>query len=171
MKKFFIFLTVLAAAAVCFAQSEPVEGYWLSVDENTGNVTAGWQIYIENNVLYGKILSMTDFPPGLIAERCKASYSGFPIAGRVNTMPVIGTPWIFGLTKQRNGTWSGGNVINPEDGGIYSARITFHPAGSSSGRRTFNVDTLEMYGSVLIFGRSQFWTRTDQRTASGLYQR
>jgi len=171
MKKILILTICLAITAVCFAQNEPVNGFWLSVDENTNRVTAGWQIYIENGILYGKILSMTDYSPSLIAEACRESYRNFPVPGRVNAMPVIGTPWIYGLTKQRNGEWSGGRIINPEDGRDYNCRIIFHAAGSSSGRRTYQSDTLEMRGEIgLGIGRSQFWTRTDQRTASGLYQ-
>ena len=45
MKKPIILLFFLAAAALCFA--DPVEGFWLSVDEKTNKVTAGWQIYQE----------------------------------------------------------------------------------------------------------------------------
>ena len=171
MKKLFSFIIFFYFAAVCYSQNEPVTGYWLSVDDNTNRVTAGWQIYIENNMLYGKILSMADFPAGVIAERCKESYNGFPIPGKVNTMPVIGTPWIYGLAKQRNGEWRGGRIINPEDGRDYNCRIIFHAAGSRSGGRTFQTDTLEMRGEIgLGIGRSQYWQRSDQQTAGGLWR-
>jgi len=80
-------------------------------------------------------------------------------------MPVIGTPWIFGLSPVRPGEWSGGHVINPEDGRMYRCKITFRAA---DGRR-FRADTLEMRGEIgLGIGRSQFWQRTDEETASSL---
>jgi len=153
----------MTAAVFCFA--DPAEGFWLSIDDKTNQVTAGWQIYEEGGKLYGKVLSLTDQPRGTIASRCRESYRGFPIAGRVNTMPVAGTPWIFGLTRQREGVWINGNVINPEDGGMYGCRITFHPA---DGRR-YMADTLEMRGQILGIGRSQFWRKTDEATASSLW--
>ncbi|MDR0501810.1 MAG: DUF2147 domain-containing protein, partial [Treponema sp.] len=99
MKKIIALIISLSAAAVCFAQSESVEGFWLSIDENTNKVTAGWQIYQEKGLLYGKIVSIATEPKGAKADKCKESYKGFPVAGKVNAMEVAGTPWIFGLTK------------------------------------------------------------------------
>jgi len=166
MKRTVFFIVFIAVAVFCFGDS--VEGFWLSIDEKTEQVTAGWQIYQEGGRLYGKILSTATEPRGVIADRCRESYRGFPVAGRVNTMPVVGTPWIYGLTRQREGVWSGGNVVNPEDGGLYNCRITFHAA---DGRR-YTVDTLEMRGEIgLGIGRSQYWRKTDEATASNLWPR
>jgi uncharacterized protein (DUF2147 family) len=172
MKKIIALIICLTVAAVCFA--DPVVGYWLSIDENTNRVTAGWQIYIENDKLFGRIVSLADEPRGTIADQCRESYSGFPLPGRVNQMQVAGPPWIFNLTRQSEGRWSGGRIINPEDGKIYNCRIIFHPAGSRSGNRAFQHDTLEMRGEVVSIGaigagRSQFWRRTDERTARNLW--
>ena len=164
-----LFLAV-TVCGICFA-AEPVEGYWLSIDEKTGNVTAGWHIYMENGQLFGKIMSISTERRGVIAARCRDSYRGFPVAGKVSAMPVSGPPWIFGLTKNtRNGEWTGGRIINPEDGNDYNCRIIFHPAGTRAGNRTFQSDTLEMRGEIgLGIGRSQFWQRTDERTAGNLW--
>jgi uncharacterized protein (DUF2147 family) len=166
MKKIIAVLFVtLIAAGICFA-ADPVEGFWLSIDEKTEKVTAGWHIYQEGGKLYGKILSIATEHPGVLAAKCRNSYQGFPIAGRVNQMPVAGTPWIFGLSRVRDGEWSNGNVINPEDGNMYRCRIIYHTA---DGRR-FNTDTLEMRGEIgLGIGRSQFWQKTDEATASSLW--
>ncbi|MCL2805886.1 MAG: DUF2147 domain-containing protein [Treponema sp.] len=171
MKKIITLLICLSIAAVCFAQDDPVVGYWISIDENTNRMTAGWQIYIENNMLYGKILSLADQPRGTIATELRERYDGFPLPGRVNTMQVAGPPWIYGLTKNtRNGEWSGGKIINPEDGKFYNCRIIFRPAGSRAGSRTFTQDMLEMRGEIgLGIGRSQFWRKTDEATASNLW--
>lgn len=159
----FIFLT---AAAVCFAQSDPVEGFWLSIDDKTNRVTAGWQIYRENGRLFGKILSLADHPIGTIAEPCKESYRGFPVTGKVNTMPVAGTPWIFGLARNKHGEWGGGSIINPEDGKMYNCKIIFH---ASDGKR-YQIDTLETRGEIgLGIGRSQFWRKTDEQSARNLW--
>jgi uncharacterized protein (DUF2147 family) len=81
-------------------------------------------------------------------------------------MTVVGTPWIFGLSPDRPGQWSGGNIINPEDGRIYHCKVIFRAAGSSN---RFRADTLEVRGEIgLGIGRSQFWQKTDRQTASGL---
>ena len=165
MKKLTALLSMLlVVAGFCFA-ADPAEGYWLSIDEKTGKVTAGWQIYQESGKLFGKILSIADFPNTALAEPCRDSYAGFPVAGKVNQMTVVGTPWIFGLTLDKTGEWSGGSVINPEDGKMYKCKIIFRKA---DGRR-YRTDTLEMRGQIgLGIGRSQFWQITDRQTAESL---
>ena len=169
MKKLFLVLcSVLWIGGVCFAL-DPAEGYWLSVDEKTGRVTAGWEIYLEGGKLYGKILSTAEQPPGALAVKCNESYQGFPAAGKVNQMPLAGTPWIFGLSLERQaGNWSGGNVIDPKEGKMYKCKITFHAAGTGK----YKSDTLEMRGEIgLGIGRSQFWQKTDRETAASLRPR
>jgi len=166
MKKFITILICMTAAALCFAQSDPVEGYWISIDEKTNKTTAGWYVYQEGGRLFGKIMSTVNEPQGLIASRCKESYPGFPVAGKVNQMPLTGTPWIYSLTRSKPGEWSGGSIINPEDGNLYKCKITFRPADG----KKYKTDTLEMRGEIgLGIGRSQFWQKSDQETASNLW--
>jgi len=169
MKRIIAFAICMTIAAVCFAQTDPVVGYWISVDDKTGKVTAGWQIYIENNVLYGKILSIADEPRGIIASECRERYDGFPLSGRVNQMQVAGTPWIYGLTLYAEGEWRGGRIIDPADGKDYGCRIIFRPSGSKANNRTFQSDTLEMRGNIGPFSRSQYWRKSDRETASNLW--
>jgi len=167
MKKILSLVIGLSLASVCFAQTDPVIGFWLSVDEKTNKVSAGWQIYVENDILYGKILSVPDQPRDALATECKDSYKNFPVAGKVNKMPLAGTPFIFGLTQHSPGEWRNGNVIDPNDGNIYGCRVIFREAGSRIPGKMFQTDTLEMRGNLGPFNRSQFWRKTDQATASG----
>jgi uncharacterized protein (DUF2147 family) len=168
MKKFFTVLSFFCFAFVvsvqCFA-ADPVTGYWISFDDKSGKQMSGWYIYEEGGKLYGKILSVAGFPQDVKADKCKESYKGFPVAGSVKNMTVVGTPWIFGLTKSAEGQWKGGNIIDPESGNMYSCKITFRVADG----KKYRVDTLEMRGEIgLGIGRSQFWTRTDAAGAAAL---
>ncbi|MDR3337100.1 MAG: DUF2147 domain-containing protein [Treponema sp.] len=156
-------LILLLGAGLCFA-ADPVEGFWISVDEKTSKVTAGWEIYQQGGKLYGKILSIAGFSQDEIASKCKESYRNFPVAGKVNQMKVIGPPWIYGLSPEKGGQWSGGTVIDPNDGNMYGCKITFHPADGGK----YKTDTLEMRGTIGPFGRSQFWQKSAQQEASGL---
>jgi len=166
MKNFIAVLICVFVSAVCFAQSDPVEGYWISIDEKTNRITAGWHVYQEGGKLYGKIVSLSTDYPGVKAEMCKDSYPGFPVPGIVKQMPVDGTPWIYSLIRNRPGEWSGGSIINPEDGNHYKCKITFRPADG----KKYKTDTLEMRGEIgLGIGRSQFWQKSDQQTASNLW--
>ena len=166
MKKIIALITGLAIAAVCFAQSDPVDGYWISIDEKTNKITAGWHVYQEGGILYGKILSISTEQPGVKAYNCKDSYPNFPVAGKISQMTVTNTPWIYGLTKQKHGEWGGGRIVNPEDGKDYICKIFFRAADG----KKYKVDTLEMRGEIgLGIGRSQFWQKSDFQTANNLW--
>jgi len=160
MKKLSLFTIIflLFVTGYCFA-ADPAEGFWISVDDKSGKVTAGWEIYADGDTLSGKILSVADYPQDAKAVKCKDSYKGFTLPGKVSEMPVVGTPWIFGLKKEKPGVWSGGQVIDPETGGMYKCRITYHP----------KTDALEMRGEIgLGIGRSQFWRKCGREEAAGL---
>ena len=170
MKKIIALVIGLAIVGVCFAQTDPAVGFWLSIDENTNEITAGWEMYIVNNELRGRIVSIPNDPRGTIASDAKESYRGFPLPGKVNEMEVAGPPWIFGLTRRGEGDWRGGNVIDAGNGNMYNCRITFHRAGTRVGRTTLQTDTLEMRGEIgLGIGRSQYWRKTDEATANSLW--
>jgi uncharacterized protein (DUF2147 family) len=157
-------LSILALMVAGSLAADPVEGFWVSVDDKTGQVTGGWEIYVENNRLYGKLLSTAGAPPGALALRCKDSYTNFPVPGKVSLMPVLGTPWIYGLQQDKIGEWSRGTVIDPNDGNSYRCKIIFRPANG----RQFTADTLEMRGEIgLGIGRSQYWRKATEAEARG----
>ncbi|MDR0643508.1 MAG: DUF2147 domain-containing protein [Treponema sp.] len=162
-KLFFVFCMGFFVETVFAA--DPVEGFWLSVDEKTQKTTAGWEIYQTGGLLFGKMLSVAGFSPTEKASSCKSSYEGFPVSGNIKEMPLAGTPWIFGLKKDSEGVWSKGSIVNPEDGKIYKCKIIFHKADG----KKYKGDTLEMRGEIgLGIGRSQFWSRANKAEASAL---
>ena len=165
MKKIIVWAVVFfAAAGICFA-ADSVEGYWLSIDEKTGKTTAGWYIWQDSGKLYGKITSLADHPKTALADNCKDSYPGFPASGKVNQMTVVGTTWIFNLAMNKPGEWSGGSIVDPDSGNLYKCKIIFRNADG----KKYKTDVLEMRGEIgLGIGRSQFWQKTDQKTAESL---
>jgi uncharacterized protein (DUF2147 family) len=164
MRKLLFAGLVVFAGQFCFAL-DPAEGFWFSIDEKSGQITAGWEIYENGGLLYGRMLSLVGRPGHELAVKCKKSYQGFPAAGVVSQMPLAGTPWIFGLRKESEGTWTGGHVVNPEDGNMYRCKITRHPA--DGGR--FKTEALEMRGEIgLGIGRSQYWQRCTREEAAAL---
>jgi uncharacterized protein (DUF2147 family) len=159
-------LSLFFAASLCFA-ADTVEGYWISVDEKTEQPTAGWHIYAENGVLYGRILSIAGKSQDEIAVySTKGPYKGFPESGDASKMKVIGPRWIYGLKMDKPGAWSGGNIIDMETtGSLYKCKITYRAADG----KKYKEDTLEMRGEIgLGIGRSQFWKKATQAEAEGL---
>jgi uncharacterized protein (DUF2147 family) len=166
MKKAIALTFVLLCAGFSFAQqtTDPAEGFWLSVDSK-GIPESGWEIYQSNGLLYGKMLSAVGYTASDIAVRCRENYRDFPIRGKVNEMPVLGSPWIFGLQREEAGRWKDGFVIDPSNGNAYRCRIIYHPA---DGRR-YQTETLEMRGEIgLGIGGSRNWQRTTREQAGAL---
>ena len=166
MKRIITTILLLGWAAVgIFA--DPCEGYWLSIDDKSGKITAGWEIYTSGGKLYGRILSIAGWPQDARAERCKETYRGFPVSGNVREMTVVGTPWIFGLSPEKTGRWSGGNVIDPENGNLYACKIIYHDEAAGKGKEPG--PTLEMRGEIgLGIGRSQFWRKATAEEAASV---
>jgi len=163
-KILFAIMLLLAVGGLCFA-ADPAEGFWISVDDKTGKDTAGWEIFVRDGKLYGKMLSVAGYPQNLKADQCKDSYKGFPVSGKVSEMPVVGTTWIFGLVPDRQaGQWKDGNVIDPESGSMYGCKVSFHAADN----KKYKVDTLEMRGTIGPLGRSQFWRKATREQAMSL---
>ena len=154
MKKISVVLMILAVfATACFA-ADPALGIWKSIDDKTGEVTAIWKIYQEGDTLFGTIAAVVDNPQDVIASACKPSYKGFPVAGAVNKMKTVGTPWIFNMQKVSEGNWKGGNIIDPSNGKMYGCVIRFMKAGSDKKAKT---DTLAMAGTVGPIKVFQYW--------------
>jgi uncharacterized protein (DUF2147 family) len=156
-------IAVLSASAIFAA--DKVEGYWKSIDEKTGKVTAAWNIYQKDGKLFGVIITVPNQKDSTIASDCKGPYKDFPVAGDVSKMTVVNTPFIFNLKMKAEGQWEGGNIIDPKDGKLYQCKIIFRPADN----KKFKKDSLEMRGEIgLGIGRSQFWERTDEGEIEGL---
>ena len=166
-KRAILGLLVIIAAGICFA-ADPAEGFWISIDDKTDEITAGWEFYQENGKLCGKMLSVVGKTPDTIASKCRDSYKNFPVSGRVNTMPVIGTPWIFNLSMEKEGQWRGGNIIHPDNGGIYNCNVTFYPQGSRKNSRVFQVDTVEMQVTFGLIRVNQYWQKATQAQAASV---
>ncbi len=162
MKKIICLALVLLCATVAFAQ-DPALGFWKSIDDDTGEVTAGWEVYEEDGILYGRILKVVGQPADALATACEGPYDDFPIAGDTSKMTLINTPWIYGLVNKGNGKWRNGRIIDPETGKDYASEITFHKAGGK-----YKVDTLEMRGKIGPFGRSQFWQKSTREEIMAL---
>lgn len=159
-----LLMGMVFGSGLCFG-SDPVEGFWLSIDDKTGKPTGGWEFYVMGDKLYARVLSITGRPQDVKAFKCRDSYRNFPVPGKVNEMNVVGTPWLFNLTMDRPGAWSGGHVLDAETGHLYKCKVTFRPRDG----KKFMEDTLEMRGEIgLGIGRSQYWRQSTREEASSL---
>jgi len=163
-------LAVFALLLICtgiVCAGDPAEGYWVSWDEKTDKATGGWYVHQNSDgMLYGEMISASGYTPDTKAfgAKGKKPYKNFPVAGKPEDMPLVGTPWIFRMEKVRDGAWSGGNIVDPGDGNLYKCKITFHDA--ANGKPAW----LEVRGEIgLGIGRSQHWRLSTKEEASNIW--
>lgn len=63
---------------------------------------------------------------------------------------IVGLRLLSGFEASDDASWSGGRIYNPEDGKTYKSKMSLRDDG-----------TLKVEGCVLIFCKSQLWTRVD----------
>ena len=162
MKKIIAFLgSLLVLAGEIFA-ADPAVGLWKSIDDKSGKVTAIWRIYEEDGLLFGTIAATTDKPQDVIADACKKSYKNFPVEGEVNKMRTVGTPWIFNMKKEAEGSWKDGNIIDPSNGKMYGCVIKYLNAGDKNKNYTAKEPTLAMAGTVGPIQVFQYWVQASE---------
>jgi uncharacterized protein (DUF2147 family) len=139
-----IALLLLSLSTSVFAQDTPV-GAWRTVDDKTGKAKSIVEIYeAGNGTLAGRVLQVFDTGKGTnpLCDRCTGERHGKPVVGMViawNLRPVSG------------GRWDGGSILDPENGKVYSARMT-----PLAGGRKLEV---RGYLGFSLLGRSQTWLR------------
>lgn len=165
MKKTVLFILFLAICSVSFLIADPAEGLWKSIDDKTGKVTALWKLSIQGEHLVGEMLAVVGKSADRLADKCKDSYPGFPKAGKVNQMTLVGTPFMWGLVKKSEGVWKDGYIIAPDNGKYYYCKVTFR---AKDGKK-YKVDSLDMRGEIgLGIGRTQTWQRATEDEAQQL---
>ena len=139
-------LSALFCSISLGSMAKDITGIWKNIDDKTGSSKAVLEIRKESNGTYtGKIIKVTPRPgytPKETCIDCPAPYTNKPILG----MDVLKN------LKQNNAEdFTGGRIIDPLTGKIYSMKAKL----SSNGNRLL----LRGYVGVSALGRSQTWIR------------
>ena len=117
-------------------------GRWRTVDDRTGAVKGVVELREVDGELRGTVVaSFRKDRPQPTCDACEGDRKG---------QPVIGMTILWGLRRDGEG-WSGGRILDPENGKIYRAKLR----EVEGGRR------LEVRGylGVSLLGRTQVWLR------------
>ena len=136
--------TLIAAPLGAHADEASPVGVWRTIDDKTGEPKALVKIYPRGAELYGvveKSLAKQPGPPN--CDACTDDRKG---------KPIVGMDIIRGV-KNSGGQWSGGTIVDPESGKVYSCSLTV----ADGGRRL----SVRGYIGVSMFGRSQTWLKAD----------
>lgn len=148
MKNIKILTAVVFSSLSSLAFAQDITGTWKNIDDKTGSSKAVLEIRQESNGTFtAKVIKITPRPgytPKESCVNCPAPYTNKPILG----MDVLtGLKYVEGLN------FSGGKIIDPLSGNIYSMKAKL----SNNGKRL----TLRGYVGVSALGRSQTWIRND----------
>ena len=146
LKIFVIVVVSLANASLGVAASESPVGLWKSIDDKTGEVKSLIRSSEQDGLLVGTIDKLFPKPgkdPNPVCDKCP---------GEKKDQPLLGMVILWGLTKQGE-EWSGGLILDPDNGKAYKCTIKLEGAGGTL--------TVRGYIGFSLFGRSQTWIRTE----------
>ena len=140
-KVLWVVLANLLLSFTCTAQGG-FDGFWQSIDDGSGEVTAIWRIETRNNELIGEIVDYPDAKATDVCKKCTGKLSAFL------NKPIKGTTWMR-FNQFEDETWNEGFIIDSEKGKKYTAKVWLEG------------EDLKLRGYVGFFYRTQTWVRID----------
>ncbi len=139
-------LLSLVTANVGIAQSS-ASGTWQTISDVDGKPRALIEISEVNGKLVGVVRATLVPGEGAnrICEKCSGARKG---------QPIIGMEILHDLHTDGVDTWSGGEILDPDSGKTYRAKLRLEDAG----RRLI----VRGYIGFSLIGRSQTWVRVPQ---------
>ncbi len=137
---------LMAVAGFAHAQMSPV-GLWKQIDDETRLERALVRIVDAGGVLSGSVEKILDpARAAMVCDLCPGDLKG---------KPMLGLTIIRGMTrnaKDKN-LWDGGEILDPNNGKTYKARLTPQDGGKALAVRGY-------IGTPLL-GRTQTWVRVE----------
>ena len=133
--------TTLIMLWAFFFQTDPIEGTWITTDDETGNQKSEVLIFKENGKLYGKITKLLlPEDQGKKCINCK---------GKNKDQSIVGMLIINDLQLD-DYSWEDGTILDPKSGKVYDCNIGFEDS-----------NTLKVRGYIgfSLLGRTQIWKR------------
>jgi uncharacterized protein (DUF2147 family) len=146
MKYILVMLALGASAGAACAQATPV-GLWKTIDDDGKTEKSLVRISEANGVLSGRIVKiLVPADANAVCDMCTDERKGQPVQG----MEILRN---IRQNADNKGLWDGGEVMDPNKGETYKARLK----PIDGGRK------LEMRGYIgaPMFGRTQTWIRVE----------
>ncbi len=136
-----ILFSLTASLSLAAQAGDPVEGFWVSIDEKTDSPTAYWKIVVQEGELTGTIVQReAGEDPEALCTECSGDYKN---------MPIVGTTWLHLTKRNADGSWEEGTIIAPRTGRQARAKLWIEN------------DNLKMRASIGFISRTQTWQRVD----------
>ena len=137
-------LLILLTFSCALSRAAAVEGRWITIDDRDGSRKSIVTLNVnETGELKGTITQL--LREGAKDSRCDKCPDDF------KDQPLKGLTFMWGLTREAEGEWAGGSILDPKSGKIYKAKLELNEGGNSLSVRGFI--------GISLFGRSQTWER------------
>lgn len=149
MFKITLFLAVVATAmmySTVWAQNEVPIGLWKNIDDDTGKPRALIRITEIAGEFRGRVEKVFLSPGELDNPVCNMC------EGEFKDQTIIGLTILFGIRRE-GGEYTGGLILDPDNGKLYRCRMVLTDDGSRLNIRG--------YIGVPMLGRSQIWLREE----------
>ena len=145
MKRSFAAILFVAFSTSALAQMSPV-GVWKTIDDETKKEKSLVRIKETNGVFTGTIEKFLDPATKVdeVCDKCTDDRKGKPVLG----MTIIRN---IKANADDKGIWDGGDILDPNNGKVYRARLKPVDGGKK----------LEMRGYLGPFYRTQVWLRVE----------
>ena len=141
-------LALALASGLAAAQAASPAGLWKTVDDNTKKEKSLVRIVETNGVFTGKVEKVidTDSPKDAVCKDCTDDRKDQPVVG----MTIIRN---MKQSAGDKGVWEGGDILDPNNGKVYSAKLTLVDGGK-------RLDVRGYIGMPML-GRTQTWQRVE----------
>ena len=145
MKRSLAAILFVAFSTSALAQMSPV-GVWKTIDDETKKEKSLGRIKETNGVFTGTIEKFLDPATKVdeVCDKCTDDRKGKPVLG----MTIIRN---IKANADDKGIWDGGDILDPNNGKVYRARLKPVDGGKK----------LEMRGYLGPFYRTQVWLRVE----------
>lgn len=143
MMRLAVFVLAAVPLFALAADDSPV-GLWKNIDDATGKPKALIRIVENNGVLEGRIEKLfrpADQDQNPLCVKCE---------GALKNQPIVGMAFLAGLKKSGD-EYSGGTILDPENGKVYKSKMRLSDGGKKLDVRG--------YIGMPMLGRSQVWVR------------
>lgn len=121
-------------------------GYWTTISDKTKKPRAVVRLTQRNGIIEGRIIRI--YPLEKDHDFCVKCPE--PLKNK----PIIGLRFLWGLKPDGELSWSGGHIIDPQEGSVYKCKMTL----DKSGKTLF----VRGYIGISLLGRTQLWVRRDK---------
>ena len=150
-----LLLITLTPSAQVSINGKSCLGTWKTIDDETGVTKSTVKVFKKGNLYYGKVLKILD--PDALKDSGKDRYEDILCdecpEGKGKDQPIMGLEIIWKMEK-RSDKWSVGNIMDPENGKIYTCTMWLDDDDKEG-------NTLKVRGWLAFFFRTQTWYRVE----------